>query len=118
MDYINAFWVGGLICALAQLLMERTKMLPGRVMVTIVCLGVLMGAVGVFQPIQEFAKAGVNVSLLGFGNTLWKGVKEAVNTEGFIGIFMGGLKASAVGISAALVFSYLASWIFNPKMRK
>lgn len=118
MDYINAFWVGGLICALAQILMDRTKMLPGRVMVLLVCLGAVLGAVGVYGPFMEYAGAGASVPLLGFGNTLWKGVKEAVDTEGFLGLFMGGFKASAVGISAALIFGYLASWIFEPKMRK
>ena len=118
MDYINAFWVGGLICALAQILLDRTKMLPGRVMVLLVCLGAVLGAVGVYGPFMEYAGAGASVPLLGFGNTLWKGVKEAVDTEGFLGLFMGGFKASAVGISAALIFGYLASWIFEPKMRK
>ena len=118
MDYINAFWVGGAICALVQVLMEKTKMLPGRIMVMLVCLGVLLGALGIYQPFIEFAGAGASVPLLGFGNVLWKGVKEAVDKNGFIGIFMGGFKASAVGISAALVFGYLASLIFDPKMKK
>lgn len=118
MEYVNAFWVGGLICALAQILMEKTKMQPGRIMVLLVCLGAVLGAVGVYQPLIEFAGAGASVPLMGFGNLLFKGVKEAVETDGFIGIFMGGLRASAVGISAALVFGYLASLIFNPKMRK
>ena len=118
MDYINAFWVGGLICALAQILMEKTKMLPGRIMVLIVCLGAVLGAVGIYEPFMEYAGAGASVPLLGFGNVLWKGVKEAVDANGFLGLFMGGFKASAVGISAALIFGYLASWIFEPKMRK
>lgn len=118
MDYINAFWIGGLICALAQILMDRTKMLPGRVMVLLVCLGSVLGAIGIYEPFLEFAGAGASVPLMGFGNTLWKGVKEAIDTEGFLGLFMGGFKASAVGISAALIFGYLASWIFEPKMRK
>lgn len=118
MDYINAFWVGGLICALAQILMDRTKMMPGRIMVLLVCLGAVLGAVGIYEPFLEFAGAGASVPLLGFGNTLWKGVKEAVDAEGFLGLFMGGFKASAVGISAALIFGYLASLIFEPKMRK
>lgn len=118
MDYFNAFWVGGLICALCQILMEKTKMQPGRIMVTLVCLGAVLGAVGVYQPFTEFAGAGASVPLLGFGNILFKGVREAVDKEGFIGIFMGGFKASAVGISAALIFGYLASLIFEPKMRK
>ena len=76
MDYINAFWVGGLICALAQILMEKTKMLPGRIMVLIVCLGAVLGAVGIYEPFMEYAGAGASVPLLGFGNVLWKGVKE------------------------------------------
>ena len=118
MDYINAFWVGGLICALVQILMEKTKLLPGRIMVLLVCIGAVLGAVGIYEPFMEFAGAGASVPLLGFGNTLWKGVKEAINENGFLGIFMGGLKASAVGISAALVFSYLASIFFQPKMKK
>lgn len=117
MEYINAFWVGGLICALTQILMEKTKMLPGRIMVLLVCSGVLLGALGIYQPLIDYAGAGASVPLLGFGNTLWKGVKEAVDTYGFLGIFMGGFKASAVGISAALVFGYLASLVFEPKMK-
>ena len=118
MDYLNAFWVGGLICALVQILLEKTKLIPGRVMVILVCTGAVLGALNVYQPFVEFAGAGASVPLLGFGNVLWKGVKEAVDEYGFIGIFMGGLKASAVGISAALVYSYLASLIFEPKMKK
>ena len=118
MDYINAFWVGGLICALAQILMEKTKMMPGRIMVLLVCLGAVLGAVGIYEPFLEYAGAGASVPLLGFGNVLWKGVKESVDSYGFLGLFMGGFKASAVGISAALIFGYLASWIFEPKMRK
>ena len=118
MDYINAFWVGGAICALVQILMEKTKMLPGRIMVLLVCLGALLGALQIYEPFAEFAGAGASVPLLGFGNVLWKGVKEAVDQNGFLGIFMGGFKASAVGISSALIFSYLASIIFQPKMKK
>lgn len=118
MDYWNAFWVGGLICALAQILMEKTKMMPGRIMVLFVCTGAVLGAFQIYQPFSEWAGAGANVPLLGFGNLLWKGVKEAVDEEGFIGIFMGGFKSCAVGLSAALVFSYIASLIFKPKMKK
>ncbi len=118
MDYLNAFWVGGLICALVQILMEKTKMLPGRIMVLLVCLGAVLGALQIYQPFADFAGAGASVPLLGFGNLLWKGVKEAVDTDGFLGIFKGGFQASAVGISAALVFGYLASIIFQPKMKK
>ncbi len=118
MDYVNAFWVGGLICALAQILLDRTKLMPGRIMVLLVCTGAVLGALQIYQPIQDFAGAGASVPLCGFGNLLWKGVKEAVDKEGFIGIFLGGFKASAVGISAALVFGYLASILFSPKMKK
>ena len=118
MDYVNAFLIGGLVCALVQILLDRTMLMPGRVMVLLVVTGAILGFVGIFEPIQKFAGAGISVPLLGFGNTLWKGVKEAVDKQGFIGIFMGGFKASAVGISAALVFGYLASLIFEPKMKK
>lgn len=118
MDYVKAFIVGGIICALAQVLMEKTKMLPGRIMVLLVCLGAVLGAIGIYQPFSEWAGAGANVPLLGFGNVLWSGVKEAVDKEGVIGIFMGGFTASAVGISGALVFSYLASLICESKMKK
>ena len=81
MDYVNAFWVGGLICALVQILMEKTKMLPGRIMVLLVCLGTLLGAIQVYEPFVEFAGAGASVPLLGFGNVLWKGMKEAVDRQ-------------------------------------
>ena len=118
MSYVNAFWVGGLICALVQILMEKTKLMPGRIMVILVCLGALLGALGVYEPFQEFAGAGAGVPLLGFGNVLWKGVKVAVDSDGFLGIFKGGFTASAVGISAALVFSWIASLIFQPKMKE
>ena len=81
MDYINAFWVGGVICALTQILMEKTKLMPGRIMVLLVCTGAVLGAVGLYEPFQKYAGAGASVPLLGFGNVLWKGVKEAVMEE-------------------------------------
>lgn len=118
MEYVNAFWTGGLICALVQILMEKTKLLPGRIMVILVCSGAVLGAIQIYEPFVEFAGAGASVPLLGFGNVLWKGVRDAVDENGFLGIFMGGFKASAVGISAALIFGYLASLIFQPKMKK
>lgn len=118
MDYINAFWVGGLICALVQILIDRTKLMPGRVMVLLVCSGTLLGFLGIYDPFLKFAGAGASVPLLGFGNTLFKGVKEAVQNHGFIGIFEGGFASSAVGIAAALVFGYAASLIFEPRMKK
>ena len=118
MKYIIAFLIGGLICALTQILMDKTKMLPGRIMVLLVCLGCIFGAFGWYQPLIDFAGAGANVPLLGFGNILWKGMKEAIDRDGFLGIFRGGFEACAVGVSAALLFSYIAAWIFKPKMRK
>lgn len=118
MDYLNAFWVGGLICALVQILLEKTKMMPGRVMVLLVCLGAVLSAVGIYEPFAEYAGAGASVPLLGFGNVLMKGVKEAVDQEGIMGLFSGGFKAGAVGTSAALIFGLLAAFVFNPKMKK
>ena len=118
MDYFKAFLIGGLICALAQILLDRTKLMPGRIMVLLVCSGAVLGALGLYPPFQEFAGAGGSVPLIGFGNLLWNGVREAVDQEGFLGIFLGGFKASAAGISAALVFGYLASLVFEPKMKK
>ena len=117
MDYVIAFVVGGVICALTQILMEKTKLMPGRIMVILVCGGAVLGALGLYEPFKEFAGAGASVPLLGFGNVLWQGVKEAIDKDGFMGIYMGGFTASAVGISAALVFSYLASLVFQPKMK-
>ena len=118
MEYFNAFWAGGLICALVQILLDRTKLMPGRVMVLLVTSGTVLGFLGVYDPLIEMVGCGAGVPLLGFGNTLFQGVKEAVLKDGFIGIFEGGFTASAAGITAALVFGYLASWIFEPKMKK
>ena len=97
MDYLQAFLVGGLICALAQILLDRTKMMPGRIMVLLVCTGAVLSFLTLFEPLQEFAGAGASVPLIGF---------------------MGGMKACAAGISAALIFGYLSGLIFKPKMKK
>lgn len=118
MDYINAFWVGGAICALVQILLDKTKLMPGRVMVLLVCSGVLLSAVGLYQPFTDYAGAGATVPLPGFGQVLWKGMKEAVDKDGVIGLFTGGFTACAAGVSAALIFSYLGSWIFRPQMKE
>ena len=118
MDYINAFWVGGVICALTQILMEKTKLMPGRIMVLLVCTGAVLGAAGIYEPFQKYAGAGASVPLLGFGNVLWKGVKEAVIEEGLLGIFKGGLTAGSAGTCAALVFGYFSSLVFDSKMKK
>ena len=118
MEYIKAFVVGGIICVLVQILMEKTKLLPGRIMVLLVVTGVILGALGIYEPFSKWAGAGANVPLSGFGNVLWKGMKETIDQDGFIGIFEGGFKACAVGVAAARVFSYIASLITKPKMKK
>ena len=115
--YVWAFLVGGAICALVQILMDNTKLMPGRIMVILVCTGVVLGAIGVYEPFAKWAGAGATVPLLGFGNTLFKGMKEAIDSEGFIGLFKGGFTACAVGVSAALLFGYIASLFFKPKMK-
>ena len=118
MVYFKAFIVGGLICTLVQIFLDHTRLMPGRVLVLLVIAGVLLGAVGIYEPLQQWAGCGASVPLSGFGYNLSKGVMEAVNDEGFIGLFKGGFKAAAAGTSAALVFSYLAALIFKPKMKK
>ncbi|MCI8769984.1 MAG: stage V sporulation protein AE [Lachnospiraceae bacterium] len=117
MNYLLAFLVGGAICVAVQILMDNTKLMPGRIMVMLVCTGAFLGAVGLYEPFAKWAGAGASVPLLGFGNTLFKGIRDAVDSEGFIGLFKGGFTASAVGISAALIFGYLASLVFKPKMK-
>lgn len=118
MDYVKAFVIGGIICALVQILLDKTKMLPGRVMVLLVCTGAVLGAIQVYQPLVDFAGAGASVPLLGFGNLLWEGMKEAIDKEGVLGLFKGGFTACAVGLSSALIFGYIASLFFRSKMRK
>ena len=118
MEYLISFLVGGAICALVQLLMEKTKLMPGRIMVLLVCSGAVLSAVGIYGPFLEFAKSGASVPLLGFGHVLYQGVKDAVDMEGFLGVFLGGFKAGAVGIAGALIFGYIASLMVNPKMKK
>lgn len=117
MIYVKAFVVGGLICALVQIFMEKTKMLPGRIMVFLVCLGVILSALGWYQPLVDFAGAGASVPLSGFGHMLWQGVKESIHTKGWIGIFEGGFSSCAIGLSSALIFSLLAAFVFQPKMK-
>ena len=114
-SYIIAFLVGGAICAIVQIFIDKTKLLPGRIMVGLVVIGSILGFFGLYDPLIDFAGAGASVPLLGFGNTLYKGVKESIDEFGFTGIFLGGLKSSALGISSALIFGYIASLIFNPK---
>lgn len=115
MDYLWAFLIGGALCLIGQILIDKTKLTPARILVCYVVIGVLLGAIGVYQPLVDFAGAGATVPLTGFGNTLAKGVKEAVDRDGFIGIFTGGLTASAGGIAAAVVAALLVSLIFKAK---
>ena len=115
MEYVKAFVVGGLLCVIAQLLIDYTKLTPARILVSYVVLGVVLGGIGVYQPLVEFAGAGASVPLLGFGNTLAKGVRDAIKDSGFMGIFTGGLKATAGGITVAIFAGLLVSLIFKPK---
>lgn len=115
MNYIKAFFVGGLLCLIGQVLIDKTKLTPARILVSYVVAGVLLGAIGLYEPIAEFGGAGATVPLTGFGYNLAKGVKEAIRQDGFLGIFTGGLKASAGGITAAVIAGLLASLIFKAK---
>lgn len=115
MEYLKAFAVGGLLCLIGQVLIDKTKLTPARILVSYVVIGVLLGALGIYQPIVEFAGAGATVPLTGFGNTLAKGVREAVQKDGFLGIFTGGLTASAGGITAAILAGLTASILFKAK---
>ena len=115
MDYVKAFLVGGCLCLIGQILIDKTTLTPARILVSYVVAGVVLGALGVYQPLIDFAGAGASVPLTGFGATLAKGVKEAVDKDGFLGIFTGGLTASAGGISAAIVFGLLAALLFKPR---
>ena len=115
MDYLKAFFVGGLLCLIGQILIDKTKLTPARILVSYVVIGVFLGAIGVYQALADFAGAGATVTLTGFGNTLAKGVKKAVEEDGFLGIFTGGLKASAGGITAAIFSGLLASILFRAK---
>ena len=115
MDYIKAFLVGGAICVIAQLLIDYTKLTPAKILVSFVVLGVILGGIGIYEPLVDFAGAGASVPLLGFGNTLAKGVREAVAEKGFLGILTGGLKATAGGITVAIVSGLIVSLIFKPR---
>ena len=115
MDYIKAFIVGGLLCLIGQLFIDKTKLTPARILVCYVVFGVLLGAIGVYEPLVEFAGAGATVPLTGFGYSLAKGVKEAVQEDGFLGIFTGGLKATAGGITVAILAGLVASIVFKDK---
>lgn len=115
MEYLKAFLVGGLLCAIAQILIDKTKLTPARILVTYVVSGIVLGGIGIYQHLVDWGGAGATVPLTGFGYTLAKGVREAIQQDGWIGILTGGLKASAGGITAAIVFGYLIAILFQPK---
>ncbi len=114
MDYLKAFIVGGLICVVGQILMDKTKLTPARILVSFVVCGVFLELIGIYEPLVEFAGAGATVPLTGFGHLLGTGVEKAIAEKGFLGIFTGGISAAAGGISAAIIFGFLASVIFKP----
>ena len=115
MDYIKAFLLGGAFCAVGQILIDKTKLTPARFLVLYVVAGVILGGVGLYQPLADWGGAGATVPLTGFGNTLAKGVREAVGEDGLLGALTGGLKAAAGGITAAVFFGFLAALVFKPK---
>jgi len=115
MEYIKAFIVGGLICVIAQVTMDKTKFTMPKILVSFVVLGVILSAIGIYQPLIDFAGAGASVPLPGFGHVLARGVMREVDEAGFIGVFTGSFKAMAGGVAAAIVFSYVAAMLFEPK---
>ena len=115
MEYVWAFAVGGAFCVIGQILIDKTKLTPARILVSYVVIGVLLGGLGIYKYLADFAGAGATVPLTGFGYSLAKGVKKAVDENGFLGIFTGGLTATAGGIAAAVLFGLLASLICKPK---
>lgn len=115
MDYLKAFIVGGIICVIGQILIDKTKLTSARILVLFVVLGCFLGGLGLYEPLVDFAGAGATVPLPGFGYALSKGVMEEIDNVGILGILTGGLKSAAAGISAAIVFAFLASLVFNPK---
>lgn len=115
MIYLKAFLVGGLLCVIGQILIDKTKLTPARILVGYVVTGVILGALGLYEPLMDFAGAGAGVPLTGFGNTLAKGVREAIQQQGFLGIFTGGLKATAGGITAAVFAGLIAGFLFKPR---
>lgn len=117
MDYIKAFIVGGIICTIGQILIDKTKLTPARILVAFVCAGTFLELFGIYKPILDFGGAGAGVPLTGFGSVLCKGVIKAVDNEGLMGIISGGMSAASAGISAALIFGFLNSLIFKSKAR-
>ncbi|KAJ53656.1 stage V sporulation protein AE [Clostridium tetanomorphum] len=117
-DYIRSFVVGGGICVIAQILIDKTKFTPARILVSFVTIGVILGALNIYDVVIEFGKAGATVPLPGFGSTMAKSTIKEVNEKGLIGAFTGGIKGGAGGITAAIIFGYIMSLLFNPKTKK
>ena len=117
MEYINAFWVGGVICAIAQILIDKTKLTPGRILVMFVVIGAVLGGIGIYDKIIDYAGAGATIPLVGFGNLLAQGAIKGVQQDGILGILTGGAKAAAGGISASIVFGFIIALICSPKSR-
>ena len=115
MEYLKAFLIGGVFCVIGQILIDNTKLTPARILVGYVVAGVILGALGIYKPIAEFAGAGATVPLTGFGYSLAKGVQDAVSENGLLGVLTGGLKATAGGITAAIIAGLAVSFIFKPK---
>lgn len=117
-EFVKVFLVGGLICVVAQILIDKTKLTPARILVTFVVAGVILAAIGLYEPLVEFGSSGATIPLSGFGYTLAKGVEKAVNEDGWLGIFTGGFTACAAGVAAAVFFGYLAALFATPKAKK
>ena len=115
MEYLYAFLIGGLFCVLGQILIDKTKLTPARILVSYVVIGVILGGIGIYKPLVDLAGAGATVPLTGFGYTLAKGVKDAIDESGLIGILTGGLKATAGGIAAAIMAGLIVSFLFKAK---
>lgn len=117
MQYLISFLVGGTICAIVQIIMDNSKLLPGKIMVGLVCTGAVLSFLHLYEPFSNWAKAGATVPLIGFGHLLFTGVRDAIDSRGFVGTFYGGLESAAVGVAGALIMGYLASLVFHSKMK-
>lgn len=117
MEYLYTFLIGGVICTIGQILIDKTKLTPARIVVLFVVLGVALTGLGLYEPLVKFAGSGATVPITGFGYSLAKGVEAAIKEMGFLGIFVGGLRATAGGVTAAILFGYIFSVLFNSKMK-
>ncbi|WP_406242259.1 stage V sporulation protein AE [Tissierella carlieri] len=117
MEYVKAFIVGGLICVVGQIILDNTKLTPAHILVSFLTAGVILGGIGLYEPLVKFGGAGATVPIIGFGNALAQGAIEGAKTKGIIGAFTGGLQATAGGVAAAILFGYIMAVIFNPKRK-